>query len=370
MKITGARIDPVALPLRDPLVTARGAVHTRRGFVLRLRSETGATGVGEALPLEAFGSEALEVSQSFAQRKVQALMGTPLDQALEEMNSSAEDHAPAAHCAVEVALLDLLGQDRGERLADGLGQAEPLAGVAVNALINAEAPDAVARAVERTRENGIGCVKLKLGARSADLDESRVAAARRAGGPELTLRLDANGSWKEPDALSALERLAAYDIEYVEQPTATHDIEALRRVRAASPIAVAADESLDGVAGTLQVLDREAADVLILKPPTLGGPRATLRIARLAAQRGVECVVTSFIDSSLGIAAALHTAAALRPSRACGLATQAILADDLGPPLTPLSGRLNLPTGPGLGLAADDAGLARCRVAPPTEFST
>lgn len=368
MKVTGARIDSVALPLHKPLETARGAIYSRRGIVLQLRGEAGAIGTGEALPLQEFGGEPLDVSRSVVVERVQSLLGAQLDQALEMMATFGDEHAPAARCAVEVALLDLLARERGERLADGLGQTAPLESVAVNSLVTAEAPDAVANAVERAQSDGIGCVKLKLGARSDALDESRVAAARQAGGPDLVLRLDANGAWQEADALRALERLAPYDIEYVEQPTATHDVEALRRVRMASPVAIAADETLTGMAAALRVLDREAADLLVLKPPTLGGPLATLRIAQLAAQRGVECVVTSSIDSSLGIAAALHTAAALRPRRACGLATQAVLAEDLSRPLTAHAGRLSLPSGPGLGLAADDAKLTLCRVAPPLEF--
>jgi O-succinylbenzoate synthase len=176
-------------------------------------------------------------------------------------------------------------------------------------------------------------------------DEARVEAVRDALGPDGRVRVDANGGWDVDGAVGAIRLLdlAAGGLEYVEQPCAT--VEELAAVRRAVDVPVAADESIRRAADPYRVRDLEAADVAVLKVQPLGGVRACLRIAE---DIGLPVVVSSALETSVGIAAGLALAGAL-PSLpyACGLATvQLLTADVVGDPLVPVDGVLpvRLPT--------------------------
>jgi len=191
--------------------------------------------------------------------------------------------------------------------------------VAVNALV-ATVEEAVAAAAA-----GYRCLKVK--------DPHLVAAVRDAVGPRIALRLDANGAWGVDEAVDAISRLAPYDLEYVEQPVASLDD--LGRVRRRVNTPIAADECVR----TVDDARRLDADLLVLKVQPLGGVRAALTIAEAA---GVPAVVTSMMETSVGLAAGLALAAALPELPfACGLGTAtALAADVVTDPLAPADGRL------------------------------
>ena len=154
-----------------------------------------------------------------------------------------------------------------------------------------------------------------------------------------------------------------YRIELVEQPVATEATEELARLRRTSLCRVAADEAVTSLKAGRGLLTAEAADVLVLKPMRLGGLRPALTLAREAAERGVPCVVTTTFDAGIGVAAALHLAAALPsvealPDPAHGLATANHLAADLvAEPPRPRNGAIALPSSPGLGVRLDERAL-------------
>ena len=173
-----------------------------------------------------------------------------------------------------------------------------------------------------------------------DLD--RVAAVRDALGPDGRIRVDANGAWDVRQATDALRRLAGYGLEYAEQPCRTvDDLGALRvaLARAGVDVPVAADESIRRATDPYLVARRGAADIAVLKVQPLGGVRACLAIA---AEIGLPVVVSSALETSVGIAAGVALAAALPElPYACGLNTVRLLSDDLvDDPLVAVDGRL------------------------------
>ena len=170
-------------------------------------------------------------------------------------------------------------------------------------------------------------------------DEARLEAVRDALGPDGLVRIDANGGWSVDEAvvrIPVLER-AAGGLEYVEQPVAS--VEELALVRRRVSVPIAADESIRRVADPYRVRDLEAADIAVLKVQPLGGVRACLRIAE---DIGLPVVVSSAVESSIGIAAGVALAAALPElPYACGLATVQLLTDDVvADPLLPVDGAL------------------------------
>ncbi|MEX1006930.1 MAG: enolase C-terminal domain-like protein [Acidimicrobiia bacterium] len=165
-------------------------------------------------------------------------------------------------------------------------------------------------------------VKVKVGSPG---DVELVAAVRDAVGPRVALRVDANGAWDVDTAVAVIERLARFDLQLVEQPVASLDD--LARVRARVEVPIAADECVRSLEDARRLRALDAVDAIVLKQQPLGGVRAALAIAEEA---GVPAIVSSMMETSVGIAAGLALAAALPELRyACGLATLSQIAGDV-----------------------------------------
>lgn len=230
-----------------------------------------------------------------------------------------DDYPPAAdarwlQCAVEQA--------------DGRWPSPVRDQVRVNAIIPAVAPEVAARMAMAT---SCATIKIKVG---DEQGVQRVAAVRQAR-PDAALRVDVNGGWTLAQAIAELSELAAFDLEYAEQPVRT--FEQMAALRAAVDVPLAADE-LIRVDRRTDI--RDVADVAILKVPTLGGVAATVELARRLA---MPVVISSALDSSLGLTAGLAAACALpEPPLACGLGTGVLLAEDTTEPLLPEDGQMRL----------------------------
>jgi o-succinylbenzoate synthase len=210
--------------------------------------------------------------------------------------------------------------------------------VAVNALVPALPPEEAAGAAAEAVAAGMGTVKVKVGTgAAADLD--RVAAVRSAVGDGVRIRLDANGAWDLDEAAALVPRLARYGIELVEQPVA--GLDDLARLRRRVDVPLAADESLRSLEDAHRLARLGAADVAVVKVQPLGGVRAALAVAEAA---GVPVIVTSMLETSVGLAAGLALAACLPELPfACGLGTAALLAGDVvADPLLPEAGALRV----------------------------
>ena len=199
--------------------------------------------------------------------------------------------------------------------------------------VNATVPAVPARQVPEilARFGRVDAVKVKVAERGQSLDDdaARVAAVREAL-PDAAIRVDANGGWDVPEAVTALRRLAAVGLEYAEQPVPEIAglAEVRRQLRAAGvPVLIAADESVRKEEDPLKVARAGAADLIVVKVAPLGGVRRALQIV---AQAGLPAVVSSALDTSVGIRAGLALAAALPElPYACGLGTVSLLAADV-----------------------------------------
>ena len=355
--LTGLRRRPFRLPLRAPIETARGSIQERSGVVVELLDGEGGRGLGEASPLEAFGEggvdDVLRLLEQWAPRVLEGDL-PPEDPA---NPGAAAPGAAALRCALDSALLDLEGQRRGLPIAS-LPSDRPLRDVPVNAVLGDGPAAQIGEQATAAVAAGYRTLKLKVGAGSPEDDRRRVEAAREAA-PDARLRLDANGAWTIGSAIAALERLARYDLELVEQPLPADDLVGMTQLRGLELCRIAADEAAASSAAALRVLEAGAADLLVLKPMRLGGIRPAFEIARRAAEDSVPCVITTTFDSSLGVAAALQLAASLPDAGlAHGLGTAEHLAADLvATPLVPARGVLRVPPEPGLGLKLDEAAL-------------
>lgn len=231
--------------------------------------------------------------------------------------------------------------------------------------VNATVPAVPAAAVGDVLTRFAGCatakVKVAESGQSLTDDLERVAAVRDHLGPHGAIRVDANGAWSLDDALRALTALSAYDLEYAEQPCAQVSDLARLRVRLAAAgveVLVAADESVRRAEDPLRVAREGAADLLVVKVAPLGGVRRALEIV---AEAGLPVVVSSALETSVGMAAGVALAATLPElPYACGLGTVGLLAGDIAdPPTVPRDGVVRV------GPVAPNAELLRRWAAPP-----
>ena len=351
-----AEMHPFRLSLRAPLTTGGVSVRFRAGFLVALSAD-GITGWGEASPLPGWSRPSLLETEAALQRVSDGLRGGG-EPVLGTLLAAMHD-TPHARAGVAGAWADVQARRTGRTLAEHLvadPARAPVSEVAVNALVAAPDPPGVAAAVRDAVVAGFGAVKLKVGAAGAALDIERIRAARTALGPAAELRLDANGAWDPQTAVHVLERVHDCDVAYCEEPV--DGIDAIAAVGQRSPIPVAVDESIHSEADAARALDL-GVSTLIVKPQALGGPDVALAIAALARKAGATVTVTSFLDSAVGLAHALHVAAAVDAAaprrRAHGLATAGLLAADLAEAPPVVGGTMAVPTASGIGLDPEAA---------------
>jgi o-succinylbenzoate synthase len=323
----------LSIPLREPFATSTGVVSARELVLLRLEDEDGTIGYGEAAPFPSYD-------------------GVSVEDVVEALRCG-EPGPPQARTAEEMARLDLQARQEGRPLGEPGAEVIP-----VNRTLAAGPPEEVAaRAAEGVRD-GFSCFKVKVGLPD---DVERVGAVRLAVGPWPAIRLDANGAWTVDRAIAAINELASFDIQLVEQPCLT--LEEMAEVRRAVSVPLAADESVATPADVRAAVAAGACDVVNVKLAPSGGFGAAREALREAAGYGLATFLSSTLDGPWGIAAALQLAAAERVQMACGLATlelfDASLARALPPPH---DGLLDVPQGPGLGVAVDDRAMAEVLV--------
>jgi o-succinylbenzoate synthase len=358
MSIVRARLKAYSLRLRDPWPSADGDVTERRGWILALEDDLGRVGLGDAAPFPGFGLETHASAGAGLKLAMKRLVGTRRDgyaAAINDLTVLAPVAATStARSAIDCAFHDLIAQAAELPLARYLGGLATLSAVPVNATIPRVSPERAAELGLRATASGIRTIKVKVG-NGASEDEARLRALREAVGPEIRIRIDANQAWSPDQAIEILRTLAAYDLEYAEQPVSADDLEGLARVRKGTPVRIAADESVRDTKSAEMVLYRAAADILVVKPMALGGLREARSVQNVAADGNLPIVVTSLVESAIGRTAALHFAASLgETAYAHGLATGGALAEDLASAPELSNGVMAIPDRPGLGVTLPD----------------
>ena len=338
-------IAPRRLRLRTPLATAHGTVSERELLDVLILGADGVAGAGEAAPLPSYDGVSLDdvrAALEDCRAVVHGAEGLPRAMVLDACRKAAV--LPQAVAAIDLALWDLEGRRADVPVWRLLGAHPDPPRVAVNALLSAEDRAGAAAEAGAAVAAGFSCVKAKVGIGD---DAGRLAAIRAAVGPDVALRIDANGAWSVEEALAHLRALAPTNLELCEEPV--HGVAALRAVAEATGVSVAMDETAIGPGA----LASGATPIVCLKLSRCGGITGLLEAAETVRCAGGEVYLASTLDGPLGIAGALHAAAVLRPSRPCGLATLDAFSDlHVDPALAVERGFMRVPDGPGLGVRA------------------
>lgn len=305
---------PFRAALCRPMVSARGRIDTREGFVLELRADSGQRGLGEASPAYWIDNVPLSDTQASLERIVasveQCRDGEEVRAAM--LGGGAGELTRAAACALDTALLDLAARLRGISVSAMLGGVSSDA-IPVCAFLWSRTPDALTREARSAHAKGYTVFKLKVGSGPLDCDLANVNALRHALGESGLIRLDANRAWNFAEALSILAAIGPAQIEFVEEPLSSSSPVELVRLSDATGIAVALDESIES-ASDLEAFRELRVPALVLKAARVGGPSKCLEIVKAARAIGVaKIVITDSMETAVGMSAAIHLAASLAP---------------------------------------------------------
>ena len=336
-------IHPIALPLQAAFATAKGSTSTRRGFIVRFEQD-GLVGWGEASPFPGLSVETLDAVEA----ELMPLHGAhlPLPHDPDGLHALVYQHvstAAAAH-GLGTALLDCMAQRA--RL--------PLARL-LNTRVHREVPIShlYTGDDDLIHATMLGCqtVKVKVGMDDVAADIERITKIRQLMGPDIHLRLDANGAWSEDEAARFIASTAGLGIRCIEDPIDPSNLQGMAKLRGRG-VDIAADESIASAAAVKAVIDANAADVVVIKPMRVGTPLTAMAAIAVASDAGLDAFVTTTIDSAVGRMTALHIAAAAPTTglRACGLNTGGWLAADIGTTPEMMGSHMDCPTQPGLGL--------------------
>jgi L-alanine-DL-glutamate epimerase-like enolase superfamily enzyme len=369
MRITAIEAIPVKVPLKKGMTTrtAHGDHVTSDYVIVRVRTDDGAVGLGEATVAARWSGEtsracvaaiteligpALKGSDPTAVSRARAVMDREL-----KLN-------PFTKAAVEMALWDLSGKAAGVPIYQLLG-GKVRDVIPTKMMIGAFDLPRVRSLAQEFLGWGVTCLKVKVGI-DLEGDVARVAAVRELAGPNLPITVDANCGWNVTTARRALERLKPFDLLVAEQPIAPGDLASMAYLRQVG-IPIMADESVFTLSDAWNVAVSHAADVISLYPGKNGGIAASIEVAHVAKAAGLVCHVGSNLELGIGSAAMLHLASALPE-----IDSETYPADILGPhyhetdllksPLDLDFRGARVPDGPGLGVELDDALLERYRV--------
>ncbi|MEA1888688.1 MAG: o-succinylbenzoate synthase [Pseudomonadota bacterium] len=349
MQIQSVKLTPYRLPLKQTWKTSNISLSSRKGWLIELSGEAGLSGFGDCAPLPASGTEQPLQANNWLETQSKRLQHTPAVDALEQL--SAAHLCPAARCGIETALLDLISQSDQLSLRHWLNPAAENS-IAVNTMIGPLGEDSSQPALHAVGQ-GYQVLKLKVGLNNIQEDirllESLSAQLPR----HILLRLDANGAWSYRQAEAFIKAINHLPVESIEEPLQYSDLSKLCRLQDCTTIVLALDESISKLKLD-EIFKSQAVQRLIIKPVVRGGLLPSLALARRAASRGIETIITSTIESAIGLQAASQLAAAIpltKSTMAHGLATSDWLSNNVAPPPEIIQGKLQLTDTHGLGLS-------------------
>jgi L-alanine-DL-glutamate epimerase-like enolase superfamily enzyme len=353
--IDDVKIYRFDIPLKDVFTIATMSLNTAQNLLVEVRTNQGLTGWGEASPFRSIVGETQRINIAAAQELKPLLIGrNPLGlRPLMEQLDSWLPHNTTLKSALDMALFDIAAQACGLPLYAYLGgeKREMETDLTMGIGNPGDASDK-ARAVQ---EMGFRIIKIKVGLSDKD-DRRRLTDIRRAVGPEMVLRIDANQGWDRMRATRSLRAFDELEIEFCEQPCPAHDLQGMRYVHQHAAIPVMADESVFSAVDALEIVRQDAAAFLNIKLSKAGGIHFAGQIAQVAQAAFRPCMMGCMSESRLGITAAAHFATAHPIIRFFDLDSCLEHAENhiLGG-IEYRGGSISLPDTPGIGARPDPA---------------
>ncbi len=282
-----------------------GEITKSRNLIIKINTDSGLSGLGEASLLWSITGETQDIAIAAARACGRLIVGKDpfaIETRMKELNSYLAYNS-GLKSAFDMALYDLLAKRAGLPLYALLGGGKKE--IMTNMTIGIDDPDIMAEDAMNYKEAGALAIKVKLGTNTRD-DVARIKAIREKIGFDILLRIDANQGWDPVTAITTLQALSTYCIEFCEEPVAHWNNDALRRVYEKSPIPIMADESIFDFHDAFKLAKMGACDYFNIKLAKSGGIHNALKINAIAEAAGIYCMVGGMQETRVGISAGAH----------------------------------------------------------------
>ncbi|NJC26364.1 mandelate racemase/muconate lactonizing enzyme family protein [Neolewinella antarctica] len=349
MKIAKISFYEAPISLREPFIISLGPLTHANNVFVKLETDTGLTGWGEASPFPMIHGETMAGCVAVGQYLARQLLTLdPADHAgvLTAMDGAIYGNS-CIKGALEIACYDVAARAVGQPLYAYLG-AHNDRDIRTDYTISLGSVEAMVAKARWIKARGFSVIKIKLGARTRDAE--RVRAISEAVGPDVPLRLDANQGWSKDQAITVLRSIEDLNVQHCEEPIDKRDWHLLREIREATTIPLMADETCWDDADARRLIDHQSVDRLNVKLSKTGGFTRALRIAELAGEANIPLQIGGFLETRLGFTAAAHFG--LLPAVTFyDLDTPLMQSVDpiVGGMVYGAGGRVSLPNAPGLG---------------------
>lgn len=312
MKITEVRLGLISVPLRVPFKTALRSVSSVEDVIVEIHTDTGAVGYGEAPPTGVItGDTTGAIIGAIRDHIAKTIIGRDVDDFEDLMialNACIQKNT-SAKAAVDMALYDLWGKLYKAPVYRLLGGSRREFETDITISVN-PVEEMVRDSLDAVRR-GYTILKVKVG-REGLKDVERIEEIRKAVGPRIALRVDANQGWNAKEAVRIIRAMEDknLDIDLVEQPVNAHDLMGMKLVTGAVYTPILADESVFSAEDAVTIIRERAADLINIKLMKTGGIWGALKICSIAETFGVECMIGCMLESKLAVTAGAHLAAA------------------------------------------------------------
>jgi len=313
MKIISIDIHKLDVAISNPIKTLIGVMDSACNVVVKITTESGIYGWGEACPFAPITGDSQESNYAAAQNIATLIKGKDalaIDARMAEINASTIGES-SIRSAFDMALYDIAAKASGMPLYTFLGGERR----ELRTDLTIGMRDSVEETVEQAKNvlaAGFNAIKLKVG-RPGLQDVAHVTAVRKLAGPDVAIKIDSNQGWDYPTAVANIKAMTSLNLDYSEQPLAAWDYDNMARLRDKVDLPICADESVFDHHDALKIVKLGAADYLNIKLGKSGGIHTGLKINAIAQAAGAKCMIGCFAESRLGLSAAAHLAMA-RPN--------------------------------------------------------
>lgn len=310
MKIRDIQIGEIKIPLKKPFKTALREVYTLENVIVRVETDTGNVGYGEAAITPVITGDTMgSIKWAVMEHIKPSLIGIDIENIEEIMNriDSSLVGNSSSKAAVDMAIYDLYGQLYDVPVYKLLGGYRNK--ITTDITISVNDPEEMAQDSMEAIEKGYEIIKVKVG-KDWKIDLLRLETIREAVGNKVDIRIDANQGWTSKEAVKVIRMMEDrdLDIELIEQPVKAYDIEGLKYVTENVDSLILADESVFSSQDALNIITNRAADMVNIKLMKTGGIHNALKICNIAETYGVECMLGCMMESKIGLTAACHLA--------------------------------------------------------------
>ncbi len=310
MKIREIEIFAIRLPLIKPFIISYATYPDMPSIIVKLTTEEGFIGYGEAVPDEHVTGETWESTYSLLVKTLAPILigENPMEfEKLHEKMDKAVYQAPAAKAALDIACYDVVGKKLGVPVYQLLGgryhERFPLTHV-----LSIGTPEEMARETEQKIAEGFTSFKMKVGT-DVQSDVERIQAVRERVCSQIAIRVDVNQGWvNSANTITAMRQLEHLGIDWLEQPVKADDFNGMVEIKSKISTPLMMDEGLRGIRDMRECIEKQAAHKVNIKLMKCGGIYPAMKLAHMAEMAGIDCQIGSMVESSIGSAAGFHVA--------------------------------------------------------------